>query len=115
MRLNMGWLFRLFVGSIIAWFVIGYAQAEELQFTMRPVTMYMDPTAEPQIIGGTLSDTADWPATFVFNVIDNPCTSTAIGPKVILTAAHCITDGAKGLIKYGNFQTGVTCLKVSVF
>src|SRR5262249_10512186 len=54
---------------------------------------------------------ADWPATFIFkNPVDGGlCTSTAIGPRVILTAAHCIPDGAQGEIEADSKDINVTC------
>ncbi len=60
---------------------------------------------EPLIIGGRKSKVADWPATFAFS----NCTSTAIGPRILLTAAHCVGNGAKGSLKAGGKDIQVEC------
>lgn len=79
---------------------------EQPQFVMRSAENYSDDQATFQIIGGTKSDPADWPATFVFS---DQCTSTVVGPRVVLTAAHCVADGAKGTIEVANQTEWVTC------
>src|SRR5512145_2693126 len=73
-------------------------------FIMKPLPD--DPTAEPQIIGGRRSNPADWPATFAFS----NCTSTAIGSRVLLTAAHCVGHGANGKLEIpGKKDIDVEC------
>ena len=52
-----------------------------------------------EVIGGTPASPQNWPATFILCVSDGFfCTSTAIGPQVVITAAHCF-DGLKGGIR----------------
>jgi hypothetical protein len=77
-------------------------------FEMRPPDV--PTTATGQIIGGELAIPSDWPATFRFLSPEGPCTSTVVGPRAVLTAAHCVTDGAIGIIRLGNEPgIGVTC------
>lgn len=57
----------------------------------------------PEIIGGQKAIVANWPGTFVFDVVPGEaCTATAIGPRVLLTAAHCLKNGSDGRIKDTN-------------
>lgn len=70
-----------------------------------------DAVVEPQIIGGRLAVRADWPATFIFEKQKGvgSCTSTAVGSRVILTAAHCVDNGAEGEIERPGGNVGVLC------
>ena len=51
-----------------------------------------DPDATP-IIGGRLAEAREFAASFYFEFDKEPCTSTLIGPSVLLTAAHCVPHG----------------------
>lgn len=98
------------VSSLGLTFGLPSAVADRVQFTMKAASEFSDETAMPQIIGGTQADPTDWPATFVFvGPRGARCTSTAIGPKVILTAAHCIGDKAVGRVKLGERLIRTTC------
>lgn len=51
-----------------------------------------------------------WTATFQFGKGDDEfCTSAVIGPRIILTAAHCLPDRAKGHVKAGGKSVALTC------
>lgn len=64
-----------------------------------------DALLAPQIEGANPASEADWPATFVFTGLNQkPCTASAVGPHVILTAAHCVADRSSGKI----LQNGAT-------
>jgi hypothetical protein len=50
---------------------------------------------EPQLRGGRVAHTPDWPASFYFVFTtaegrDSSCTAALLGPQLLLTAAHCI-------------------------
>lgn len=65
----------------------------------------MPTTATPEILGGKPAIPGSWPATFVFvSSSNNRCTATAIGPRVLLTAGHCVSPSEKGNIQ----ETGIT-------
>jgi hypothetical protein len=61
---------------------------------------------KPKIIGGQPADPADWSATRWF---DQGCTSTIIGVRTVVTAAHCIGDGQSAGIELNNSTVPVTC------
>jgi len=90
--------------------VAGPGAAQQPEFTLQPASDFAPPGAVPLIIGGTQADPAEWPATFVFSEDGGgDCTSTAIGRRVLLTAAHCVGNGAHGVIDRGGWTTDVAC------
>jgi Trypsin len=91
-------LFTFFLGS----------SAEAESFSMAPLPV--DPVVEPQIVGGRLAKRSDWPATFIFKDRgEGVCTSTAVGRRVVLTAAHCVENGVTGSIESNGKPVKITC------
>ena len=59
----------------------------------------------PALIGGTVADQADWPASpWVGN-----CSSTLIGDRVLLTAAHCVSNGSSKSFTIGSTRYSGSC------
>lgn len=59
----------------------------------------------PALIGGTVADPADWPASpWVGN-----CSSTLVGPRVLETAAHCVSNGGTKSFTIGATRYTATC------
>lgn len=51
-----------------------------------------------------------WPATRIFNSDIGGCTTTLVGPRAILTAAHCVKNGAGADMKHrGGWVTVTAC------
>lgn len=65
-------------------------------------------TAEIKIVGGTKAEVADWPATLRFDG-HMSCTATLVGEQVVLTAAHCVSDGDEGDVIIGGDTFRATC------
>lgn len=50
----------------------------------------------PLVSGGVEVDPAKWPATLISQ--PSGCTATFVGPRAILTAAHCVTNGQEVMV-----------------
>ena len=62
------------------------------------------------VIEGQPAQPKNWPATFVFRSGGVLCTSTMIGDRVMMTAGHCVANGAKGrFVLQSGQETTVTC------
>jgi len=96
----MRWVISILLIIIAA----AHADAQVLEFSQPN-----DATeASPEIIGGSKAIIANWPATFVFTAASGVhCTATAIGPRVLLTAEHCIRGASGGAIE--GTSTTVRC------
>lgn len=65
---------------------------------------------QPQVIGGAqVVNPGEWPATFIFRSPGGSCTATAIGERVVLTAAHCIQHEETGGVRVGNELIPIQC------
>ena len=92
------------------WLLAVCVSSQANDFTMKTLDRVSDPNARELVIGGKKAEPADWPATFVLQQPSTrPCSSTAVGRRVILTAAHCVTNGARGIVEVGGARIPVTC------
>jgi hypothetical protein len=64
---------------------------------------------QPEIINGKPAVAKDWRATLKFESSGLFCTSTIVGEKVLLTAAHCVPNKGTGVATYDNDEFEVTC------
>lgn len=88
--------YYLLVGSSFGAF------AEELVF-VSPKILERSDDIRPQILGGVLAPDGEWPSTYVMKNGRKNCTSNLIGPRVILTARHCIgSNELRGKIFLSN-------------
>jgi hypothetical protein len=85
----------------------GASAAEPARIVMKPLGTGMK--VSPQIVGGQKLDTDDWPATLVFETSDGMCTSTIVGARTVLTAAHCVAHGGSADVLTKNKTITVRC------
>jgi hypothetical protein len=84
------------------------ANAQDIRLQSLDTLQSTGPT--PQVIGGNPAPAGKWPATFVFkNAAGGGCTATAIGPRTILTAAHCIDDNATATVSTATQVATIIC------
>lgn len=79
----------------------------ELLFT--PVSQAPSGLAfNPKIVNGVVENPSNWPGTFIAKASGQQCTATLVGPRVLLTAAHCVGPGAAVRIEFpdGSSATG---------
>lgn len=81
------------------------AASQEVEFT----PIQPSPSLEPFIVGGAPADPNIWPATLILSTPDR-CTATLVGPRVVLTAAHCIS-GPNATIKIDRSSVSIVCDK----
>jgi hypothetical protein len=90
--------------------MIGHAlaqQGEPPSITMSPINEKGD--GRSSVDGGARQDPTNWPATLKYNLDDRfTCTSTIVGEKTIITAAHCLQNGATAKISFGKAGVSVT-------
>ena len=60
--------------------------------------------------GAIRASVSRWPATRIFNSQIGGCTTTLVGTRAILTAAHCVDNGASAEMKHrGQWITVTAC------
>lgn len=61
-----------------------------------------------KIGNSVVENPSNWPGTFIAKAGDQQCTATLVGPRVLLTAAHCAGPGAEVRIAFrdGSSATG---------
>jgi hypothetical protein len=103
------WSIVVATAAIVACHTIG-----ETQPSGEPVTFFAvaeltkSRSASPQISGGRLAEPKDWPASFYARLGDDYCTSTAVGPRALLTAAHCVRNRTATLM-LANVEYRLQC------
>ncbi|MFN8059527.1 MAG: trypsin-like serine protease [Vicinamibacterales bacterium] len=109
---------RAFLGFLIAVLFTVQAAAQELRFRSILEIPYDRTKAQTSIVNGTKpADPADWTSTFFYVRPQSTtiCSSTLVGSKALLTAAHCIANGATIRIGVAGVAYDAVCTHAPEF
>lgn len=67
------------------------------------------PKQKPALIGGRPANPADWPASVYISANGARCSATLIGERTLLSAAHCMKDGATVTFNVGPNRHTAKC------
>lgn len=85
------------------------------ELDMTPVSEVPSELLGPELGRGTIARAEDWPASFFGSFrsagSDFVCTATLVGPRTLLTAAHCVGDRGVVTVKVGGKRFASRCEK----
>lgn len=96
---------RVFSAVVLALFVASQANSQET--TMNELEA--DTAGTQDVINGVPTSSTVWPATRAIVSTGGSCTSTVVGDKVLLTAAHCLPDGGTVKTRIRGAQVSFVC------
>ena len=67
------------------------------------------PDFDPTLIGGTPADPKEFPASIYISAGSGRCTASVVGPQVVLSAAHCMGQGATITFTSGGNRYSAVC------
>jgi len=102
----------LFAAIILATLPVSTFQSQTVP---EMVAIPPDDSYTGEIVGGKPAVQTDWPVTMTFLSSPEFCTSTIVGPRVVLTAAHCVGNDSKAVVKFNNAHVNVTCKRHTAF
>jgi len=73
----------------------------------KPDFQLLSTTGKPLVARGEAADSKDWPATLLASSVG--CTATLVGPRAVLTAAHCVVDGGAYTVFIRNIDNTMDC------
>lgn len=81
-------------------------------------SLNLEPIAEvysPSLIGGQPATPEDFPGVFYTRQGNSRCTGTVIGPRVVATAAHCVSNGGSLSLTYKDVVYSGRCTHASQY
>jgi hypothetical protein len=62
-----------------------------------------------ELRGARIADPSEWTASFYTSSAAGMCTSSLVGDRILLTAAHCVENGAAITLRYGGTDFQAMC------
>lgn len=101
---------RTCVALALLWPVAASAQDRASAIMMKAYGERSGEGVDGQVIGGQKANPSAWPATLIFRSADGSgCTATLVGPRALLTAAHCVPDGGSASIAFRSASIPARC------
>lgn len=96
---------QVLCGAVAFWLVLQahWAHAQDM------VPIPADSGVRPEILNGRPATRGEWPVTLKFTSAEGFCTSTLIGPRALVTAAHCVPNKGEARVQFNNATYTVTC------
>lgn len=69
----------------------------------------------PTLIGGKPAKPGEYPEVVYISMKGGRCSATVVGPKAVLTAAHCARGGAKITFQHNQNQYSGTCIAPAAY
>lgn len=63
----------------------------------------------PVLIGGAPADPKEWPASVYASMSGSRCSATVVGPRTLLIAAHCVSNGGTASFSVGSNRYTSRC------
>jgi hypothetical protein len=83
-------------------------QAQTLE--MKDLSTLPPPDLNIQVVGGNPVNPKNWPATLIFrDRAGRGCSATVVGPKTVLTAAHCLEKGINATVTVRGITQKIVC------
>jgi Trypsin len=99
-----------------SWSVPQAVAVSQNEIVFHAVSELTKPTgAQVTVRGARLADPKEWPASFYSVHPNETCTSTLIGPRALLTAAHCTPNKAPVAIEIGTKVYRGTCVQSTLY
>jgi hypothetical protein len=67
----------------------------------------------PELMGGKPAEPSEWPASFYSSSDDGNCSSTLIGPRTLILAAHCVGQGKSASVEVDGKTITSVCTRAS--
>jgi len=64
---------------------------------------------QTELRGARVADPRNWPASFYTQSVGGSCTASIVGDRVLLTAAHCVANGAAVTLRKGGATYRAMC------